>query len=387
MGTFDNSMDQVVHQLYESLLDPSALGPAVQAMGRAMGERRVMLLNWNGAVGDPPDIISTFAANGPSFDSFFEQYGGYYHQYDPVKYRWADVAEGDWLQYDGNRSPGEWSRGEFYQDFALGQRVFGWAVLKVAASLPTQPGWAITFIRDTGAQALDTQWLEQMRRQVGPHLRRSLLLRAHLTDLRLLADAGLAALNACRLPLWILEGRGTIRFANEAAQAHLRLPAPLLRDRGGQLGLGPGASALASVQQRWQAMLALEPRLAARQADGLRLPRTDGAPAVVQCLPMPPSVKLLSAWQRPMKMLILHPGGFAPPAGVRLLQAAYGFTPAECRVAGLLIQDLTVAEIAALCQVSAGTVRHQVKALLHKSGCRRQAELVNLLFRLHVFDA
>jgi len=387
MSDFHSTMGLVVHQLYEALLDPTAFQPAIEAMGRAMGDRRVMLLNWNGVVSDAPDLVSTFAANGPSFDSFFEQYNSYYHPYDPAKYSWPAVAENDWLQYDGDLPLGDCSRSEFYQDFALGQQVSGWAVLKVAENRMNAQHWALTFMRDTGTATLDQQRLNAFAHQYGPHLRRSLLLRTQLIDLRELADAGLAALNVCSLPLWLLEGRGAkIRFANEAALAHLRLPTALLQDRGGQLGLGPGASRMASVQQRWQALMASNPSMVPRQVDGLRLPTSEGGVAVLQCLPIPPAVTALVMWQRPMKMVVLHSDGFSPSdSGMRILKTVYGFTPTECRVADLLMQDLTIAEIAAYSAVSAGTVRNQVKSLLQKTGCRRQAELVNLLFRLRVF--
>lgn len=387
MSDFHAAMSLAIHQLYEALLDPAAFQPAIEAMSHAMGGRRVMLLNWNGVVSNAPDLVSTFAANGPSFDSFFEQYNSHYHPDDPAKHSWPAIAENDWLQYDGDQPSSDWSHSAFYQDFARGQQVHGWAVLKVAENRMNQQHWALTFIRDTGTAALDQQRLNAFAHQYGPHLRRSLLLRTQLTDLRVLVDAGLTALNACSLPLWLLEGRGAkIRFANEAALAHLRSPARLLQDRGGQLWLGPGAGRMASVQQRWQALMASDPSLIPRQADGLRLPTPEGGVAVLQCFPMPPAVTALAMWQRPIRMVVLHPDGFSPPdSGMRILKTVYGFTSAECRVAGLLLQDLTIAEIAERCKVQVGTVRYQVKSLLQKTSCRRQTELVSLLFRLHIF--
>lgn len=103
MSDFHAAMSLAIHQLYEALLDPAAFQPAIEAMSHAMGGRRVMLLNWNGVVSNAPDLVSTFAANGPSFDSFFEQYNSHYHPDDPAKHSWPAIAENDWLQYDGDQ--------------------------------------------------------------------------------------------------------------------------------------------------------------------------------------------------------------------------------------------------------------------------------------------
>jgi len=62
-----------------------------------------------------------------------------------------------------------------------------------------------------------------------------------------------------------------------------------------------------------------------------------------------------------------------------LLRHAFGLTPTEAELAGSLISGLTVPECAAARRVSTNTVRSQVRALLSKTGSRRQVDLVALL--------
>ena len=65
-----------------------------------------------------------------------------------------------------------------------------------------------------------------------------------------------------------------------------------------------------------------------------------------------------------------------------LLQAAYGLTPAEARVAQRVACGENPEEIADRHQVSPGTVRMQLKSIFQKTNTKRQAQLVSLLARL-----
>lgn len=67
----------------------------------------------------------------------------------------------------------------------------------------------------------------------------------------------------------------------------------------------------------------------------------------------------------------------APP--VELVQSLFDLTPAEARVARSLSAGETVDEIASTGGVSLNTIRTQVRGVLEKTGCRRQAEVVALL--------
>jgi DNA-binding CsgD family transcriptional regulator len=67
----------------------------------------------------------------------------------------------------------------------------------------------------------------------------------------------------------------------------------------------------------------------------------------------------------------------APP--VELVQSLFDLTPAEARVARDLTTGQTVEEIATSGSVSIATVRSQVRGIMEKIGCRRQAEVVALL--------
>jgi DNA-binding CsgD family transcriptional regulator len=57
----------------------------------------------------------------------------------------------------------------------------------------------------------------------------------------------------------------------------------------------------------------------------------------------------------------------------------FGLTPAEARLAGLLVEGQSVNEIAEGLKLSRETVRNQLKIVFAKTGAHRQGELVALL--------
>ena len=70
----------------------------------------------------------------------------------------------------------------------------------------------------------------------------------------------------------------------------------------------------------------------------------------------------------------------APP--VELLQSLFDLTAAEARVARGLAAGATIDELAATAKVSRNTVRSQLRAIMEKTGCHRQAEAVGLFCRV-----
>ena len=77
-------------------------------------------------------------------------------------------------------------------------------------------------------------------------------------------------------------------------------------------------------------------------------------------------------------VLVITPAILPQALPVELVQSLFDLTPAEARVARSLAAGETVAEIASVATVSQNTVRTQVRGVLEKTGCRRQAEVVAL---------
>jgi DNA-binding CsgD family transcriptional regulator len=85
---------------------------------------------------------------------------------------------------------------------------------------------------------------------------------------------------------------------------------------------------------------------------------------------------------RPVVVLLFYHPGSAPSIDSDLLHAVFGLTPAECRVATLLADGLSVKEIADRQRTRHDTVRKQLRSIYRKTATNRQAELVRLLLHL-----
>ena len=71
----------------------------------------------------------------------------------------------------------------------------------------------------------------------------------------------------------------------------------------------------------------------------------------------------------------------APPS--EIIQSLFDLTPAEARVARSIASWMTIDAIAGKSSVSRNTVRAQLRGVLDKTGCKRQAEVVALLSGIH----
>lgn len=63
------------------------------------------------------------------------------------------------------------------------------------------------------------------------------------------------------------------------------------------------------------------------------------------------------------------------------LQARFGFTPAEARVATALTEGASSAEMARRFQVQQNTIRAHIKQVLAKTGTVRQVQAVSVIWR------
>jgi DNA-binding CsgD family transcriptional regulator len=114
----------------------------------------------------------------------------------------------------------------------------------------------------------------------------------------------------------------------------------------------------------------------------------NGKPAVSSVMmPMPPAARWNSHWQRPLAMLVMSEIRRVQGVPARILHQLFALTPAESRLANWLLTGRSISEYANERRISVETVRTQLKAILSKTGMRRQAELVALLSRLPAFGS
>jgi DNA-binding CsgD family transcriptional regulator len=106
----------------------------------------------------------------------------------------------------------------------------------------------------------------------------------------------------------------------------------------------------------------------------------DRAAMVAHVIPIRRSAHDIFA--RSYALLVVTPVTSPRAPTVELLRSLFDFTPSEARVARGLALGESPDEIAATGGVAISTVRSQLRMVLEKTGCTRQAEVVALLAKV-----
>jgi DNA-binding CsgD family transcriptional regulator len=250
-----------------------------------------------------------------------------------------------------------------YRDFWRPQGV-GWAV-GTAIPIPTGENAILIISRQIERGPVGpgvVQKLDALR----PHLARSILIAARLQLERArIASETLAALG---VPALVLNDQGKVLAANhliEALNGYVEWRAfgrVSLRDRTADKLLREAIAAdLTSGVVR---------SFVIRDADA-------HATMIAHVVPIRLSAR--DIFVRCVAALVLTPITLPDAPPVELVQSLFDLTPAEARVARELAVGKTVQDIASVGGVSLNTIRTHVRAVLEKTGCNRQVDVVALL--------
>jgi DNA-binding CsgD family transcriptional regulator len=201
-----------------------------------------------------------------------------------------------------------------------------------------------------------------------PHVARSALMTARLQLER--ARAASEALALVRLPALVFDANGKVLAANHLIESMTSYIHWKARDR-------------VSLKDRAADQL-LRDAIATIDLDsnpGVRsFPVRDldtDAMMVVHVIPIRLSAR--DIFIRCAAVLVLTPVTMPQAPPVELVRSLFDLTPAEARVARNLASGKTVDDIASDGSISPNTIRTQIRGILEKTGCTRQADVVALL--------
>lgn len=249
----------------------------------------------------------------------------------------------------------------FYRRYGLGYRA--------GTIIPVPSGDSIAIImprhHDHGPVPRETITLLDGLR---PHLARASLAASRLGFEHARAQAD--ALQALGLPGAVLRGRGRVFAANGLFDA---LMPSVFQDRA-QRVMMTDANADALLADALGAL-----RLVDRQiVKSIPVAATiDRVPMVLHVIPVRGAAR--DIFTQAVAILLVTPVDRAAVPTAELLQGLFDLTPAEARVARGIGQAQTIDELADVTGVTRETVRSQLKAVLSKTGCARQQELISLL--------
>lgn len=242
----------------------------------------------------------------------------------------------------------------------------GWCAA-TTEPLPTGDLIIFTFEVDFDRGPPDTTAIQGLN-AFRPHLARSAFMSARMQLER--ARAASEALALIGLPALVFDGRGKVLAANdliEALTAHIRWRA---QDRISLLDAAADKLFQRAIETLDNESGASTRSFAVRGAD-------NAASMVAHIIPVRRSARDILV--RCAGLLALTPVTLPQAPPVELVQSLFDLTPAEARVARSLTAGETLNEIAAQGGVSLNTIRTQLRGVLEKTGCNRQAEVVALL--------
>ncbi len=267
----------------------------------------------------------------------------------------------------------DYLKGQFYNEWAQPQRWFDYAGVTMLRGRDSAA--AIGFARTGEGNAFDDEALRLLG-LLAPHLTRVTAIDRLLAQQRWNNHDLAAVLGATRFGALVLDEAGRLLFANAAAEA-------LLAKRDGiaaQNGLLAAGRATADLRA---AVQAAGKRGTGRGGATLKIERGDERAALIlHVLPLGGTAREVSRPPSAAAAIVLV---VDPEAGlarsIAVFAEAFGLTGAERQVLARLALGESPEAIAARSSTEIATVRSHLHRLFAKTGTRRQAELVALLFR------
>ena len=220
-----------------------------------------------------------------------------------------------------------------------------------------------------------------LMQEILPHLRRAALLHGELHSLRSQQSAFSGHLDRYPQAFLLTDADGRILYINRAGRELMSLR--------GSLQIESGRLRASTAKDNETLNLALK-----NIAMGSILPhrrleigRTSSRrPHQLLLLPVPSSGAIPLGVAEPSVAILILDAESAPQPDLQMLADLFSLTPAEARVASLLVRGKNVEEVAAELDVSFTTVRSHVRSVLSKTDTNRQGALISLVLRTLPFE-
>jgi DNA-binding CsgD family transcriptional regulator len=270
----------------------------------------------------------------------------------------------------------EFYRSEMYNDLMRPQRLQDGAM----ALLVREPDHCVIWnlMQPHGAEPFGEQD-ERLLQLLVPHLQRAMQLFLRVGALEARVGAAEEALDRLPLGVALVNAKGKVLHLNRTAEA-------IVASSDG-LWVGREALGAATPRETRELHRLIAEAAAAGCGEGmgsggaLALSRPSGGQPLAVLVAPYPGTRLADGGEWPAANLFVCDPEREDVTPTDLLRRLYGLTGAEAAVAAVLLQGKDVTEAAEELAISLHTARTHVKAVLAKTGARRQAELIRLLLR------
>lgn len=380
MDLSDHSFERIVGLLYETLEAPQQWHRLYEELAAAIGAKSIHMLGLDKRHGT---LSYSDGANLPVQGEL-----AYMQKYRFVDPRLAIILERPlhhWVHCHELLDDDYVASSPFYQEFLLPYDRRYLTACKLVDSNEATVVFAV--LRGAAEGPLPAESVAFLDRLM-PHFSRACRLGVKNFIYSTQALVGHTLVNKLRQPVILMSSEGEVVHVNESAQRLLRKTG-LVRVESGMLRLPPAQQQelLAKCSELEQALKAGAGAGGGQfhslsvMGDAPRQGVADERLYTFFTMLVPRDV-MGSFGLRPIVMLFFYHPESAPAIDSDLLYAAFGLTPAECRVATLLAEGLSLKEIADQLGTRHDTVRKQLRAIYQKTSTNRQPELIRLLLHL-----
>ena len=268
-------------------------------------------------------------------------------------------------------------RTEFYNDLL---RRFDMEHLTVVpCRLPVGGADVISLWRGQRLGPLEPDCVQLLELLV-PHLQTALKLHVNVVAHEMTQLFSEAALDAMSIAAFLVSGDGRVRHMNRMA-ARYAGKGEGLQVRGGRLVTSDSEKAGQLETMLRSATSAAAAGNGVAPGGAMRTLRPSTRSQLELTVVPAPERNRLDSTKRYALVFVTDPAQ-RPASRADVMQHLYDLTPAECRLADLLLQGMDVREAAERLRITIETARFHLKRVLRKTGARRQAELIRMMLLL-----
>lgn len=210
-----------------------------------------------------------------------------------------------------------------------------------------------------------------------PHIDRAFFIYLHLRQAEHENRQMTETLRRMPQSVIVVDSAGTVIFRNESAERLVEQKDGLAVDRGRLRGAS--AADTKKLNSAISASFALDGGRLVESRGVVQLSRPSGK-RPLQVL-ISPFFKLdCPAYEgENLALVIVFDPEMKPVTEEEILRSVYSLTPAEARLASLIVKGLSLKEAAVVLEVSENTVRTHLKRIFSKTDTKRQSEIINLV--------
>lgn len=371
----DDGLNRLTELLYQSLEDENGWEPFLNQLSSVLGIKVIHMI----AQDKSNHAISFSEHANVSVESEF----AYLHKYQFVEVR---------LQHLADKLPGYWVHdyqtvGEeimavhpIYQEFLAPADVKYSSICKLVDDERAVVFFGVFTSPSQGP--VSNECLDFLNRLL-PHMCRVCRLSIQNFVYSTQALVGHTLVNKLRQPVILTSVHGEVMHVNESAKEMLKATDLLSIDQG-HLQLPPKYQQL-YLNECEEMEIAIKTS-GFDEASGfktLQICSSTKRKTLYAFYTMLPPQRVMGAYGlRPLVMLFFYHPESAPKVDASILSAAFGLTPAECRIAILLAEGFAQKEIAQKLNIKHDTVRKQLQIIYQKTSTNQQSELIRLMLHL-----